>query len=352
MLQEALDQYRHRAEKHLAAFLFSKRRMIHAIDPALVPILDAAADFIIRKGSKRVRGFLVTIGYQLFGKQKAKDVEELSMVAELFHASLLVHDDIIDRDERRRGGKTVHAALRSQSPDRRDADHYGVSQAILAGSLLGIWARQIVLRGPWSDAVKCRALLKLEAMMEETHYGEMLDVVLAARSSATEKEIITVHVLKTAKYTFEAPLHLGAILAGATRADLAVLTDYAVPLGIAFQIQDDILGLFGSERRIGKSVTSDLAEHKKTLLFQYALRHGSLADRRALTTLLRRPVTLATLRRVRTIVRNSGALEASQTLAAALAAQATTALTRARRFDTKGSTLLRDMTSFVIHRQS
>lgn len=347
----ALLQYRKRADKALKAFLATKRRELQRQTPRLVPLFDRTADFVLRKGGKRVRGFLVTLGYQLIRKRTNADVQRLSLIAELCHASLLIHDDIIDRDDRRRGGPTVHVALRRHAPNQANANQYGTSQAILLGSLLGIWARQLVLESSFPSNVKLRALGQIESMMEATHAGEMLDVALADLSSASDKEIITVHLLKTARYTFESPLRLGALLAGASKRDLTTLSAAALPLGIAFQIQDDILGLFGDERTIGKSVTSDLAEGKKTLLINFAFRYAAASDRIRLRTLMaKRTITQSILTQVQSIVRGTGALEANQALAQELVEQAKHALTQNPRFDTTGRKQFLQIADFVIER--
>ena len=139
---------------------------------------------------------------------------------------------------------------------------------------------------------------------------------LRCEGNASEKEILKVHENKTAKYTIEGPLHLGALLAGAKGRILKDLSAYAVPVGIAFQIQDDILGVFGSEKKLGKPVCSDLREGKQTLLIAKALEKGSGVDRKMIKKLLgNKNVTPREIDTFREIVRKSGSLAYSQNLA-------------------------------------
>jgi geranylgeranyl diphosphate synthase type I len=146
--------------------------------------------------------------------------------------------------------------------------------------------------------------------------GEIFDVILEAKGSATEKEVLEVHRNKTAKYTVEGPLHLGAMLAGADGKMLRDLSDYAIPVGTAFQIQDDILGAFGNEKKLGKPVCSDLREGKQTLLVVKALENSDRHQKRMIEELLgKKEATEEEIEEFRQIVRNTGSLEYSQALA-------------------------------------
>jgi geranylgeranyl diphosphate synthase type I len=350
---DELARYRRTILPVLRAFFAARERDLRREAPALIPLFRRAAVFTLRPESKRVRSFLVSVGERIVAGRTTRDVVRLSVIAELVHASLLIHDDIIDRDERRRGGPTVHAALRSVSPRPASAEHYGESQAILLGSLLGIWARQAVQEGPWQAQTKVKLLTIVERMMLATHLGEMLDVQLAERPSATSLEILRVHRLKTAEYSFVGPLHLGAVAAGASAEQLAVLRNYGIPTGIAFQIQDDILGLFGSERETGKAVGADIAEGKKTLLTTEAVRRTRGVKRARLqSALAARRNSRKTLSFIRAEVRASGSLAASEHLAQELVGEATAALVRARHLDPKGSTILKNLADFAVRRMA
>jgi len=346
-----LTRYQRTVSRTLVLFFKQREAELRREAPALVPLFRHAVAFTMRRESKRVRGFLVTVGERAVAGRTSRIGEQLSVVAELVHASLLIHDDIIDRDERRRGGPTVHAALRQSSPRPANAEHFGVSQGILLGSLLGIWARQHIQHGPWPAKTKLTLLAIAERMMQATHMGEMLDVLLAERPAASARDILRVHRLKTAEYSFVGPLHLGAVSVGATSGQLATLRDYGMPTGIAFQIQDDILGLFGSQKETGKAVGADVAEGKKTLLTTEALRrtHGP-THAKLKSALARRKHNRQTLSFIRATVRECGALDASEHLAHELVTQAKATLARARHIDPKRSIILKNLADFAVHR--
>jgi geranylgeranyl diphosphate synthase type I len=150
----------------------------------------------------------------------------------------------------------------------------------------------------------------LQKIIAFTVVGQAKDVYLEYRKQATPEEILRMYECKTAKYTMEGPVHLGLLLAGAEEEMLAMFSSYALPLGIAFQIQDDVLGLYGSSERIGKLQGSDLREGKMTLLNSLLLERLSRAEREAFVTLLRKGMTLddADIRQVQKWMEREGVL--------------------------------------------
>lgn len=345
-----LPQYQEQAQKFLGDFFRAKRKELQKTAPLLLPFFDRTTEYMLRQKSKRLRGYLVCAGYQLVAGKLPAGVARLSIIAEMFHAYLLIEDDIIDRDEQRRGGKTLHIALAHTQRRHPDAKHLGMSHAVLLAGLLGIWARQLILASAFPLSRKHHVLRKAESMLEETHYGEMLDVLLASGSRATERDIVLVYLMKTARYTFEAPLHMGAILAGAPKNDLAALSRFAVPVGIAFQMQDDLLGLFGTKRQIGKPVTSDLEEQKKTLPFLYARQMLAPSLRKAFDRLLAQRPTRKSLAAVRRMVESSGARSACAKAARLMVENGKRALTGHTRFGIQGVSRLVQLADFVVRR--
>jgi geranylgeranyl diphosphate synthase type I len=167
-------------------------------------------------------------------------------------------------------------------------------------------------------------------------YGESLDVLSSIKPNFTKKDLELTHYLKTASYTVEGPLHLGAILAGATNQQLQTLSKYAIPLGKAFQLQDDILGLFGDEKKLGKPVASDIKEGKKTLLILKALEKASEHDKTVLkASLNNQNVTKEDIQKVRDIVTATNSLEHSQNTAKKLIKQAKQAITNLPQSESK-----------------
>ncbi len=345
-----LSGYQEQAQRLLGEFFRAKRRELQKNTPLLLPLFDRTMEYMMRPKSKRVRGYLVCAGYQLVSGKLPAEVVRLSIIAEMLHAYLLIEDDIIDRDEQRRGGKTLHISLAHVHRRHPDAEHLGMSHAVLLAGLLGIWARQRIHASAFPLARKERVLRKVESMLEETHYGEMLDVLLASGGRATERDIVLVYLLKTARYTFEAPLHIGAILAGAPKNDLAALSRFAIPVGIAFQMQDDLLGLFGTKRQIGKPVTSDLEEQKKTLPFLYARQMLTPSQRKPFDRLLVQRPTRKSLAAVRRMVESSGARFACAEAARQMVEEGKKALTDHPGFGIQEVSRLIQLADFVVQR--
>jgi geranylgeranyl diphosphate synthase type I len=270
-------------------------------------------------GGKRVRAGFMYWGYKAAGGKEIEKIIEASMSIELTHIFLLIHDDIIDRDDFRHGVETIHKKyerLARRFYKKTDPKHFGDSMAIVTGDMAAAYGNDVIFNSRFAPEQKQKALSKLQEIVANTVSGEILDVVLEAKGRATEKEILEVHRNKTAKYTVEGPLHLGALLAGADEKTLRILSDYAIPVGIAFQIQDDILGAFGDEKKLGKPVCSDLREGKQTLLIAKVLEFGNKEERKIIGDLLgKKDISEKEIVLFRNTVKNSGSLEYSQNLA-------------------------------------
>lgn len=217
-------------------------------------------EFTLRP-AKRVRAALVSYGYKLFGGTDVESILFPMMAVELFHSGLLIHDDVIDEDLVRRGLPTFHAEM-AKKYDRK----YGESMAICAGDMALLAAEELLTEGKFADNLKLKAVKLCSRGIVRTAVGEALDSELQTSGKATEGEILEMLNLKTGIYTFANPLSLGAVLAGAGEDDLKILEEYSLSLGIAFQMTDDILGMFGDEAKTGKAADSDIRQGKMTLL--------------------------------------------------------------------------------------
>jgi geranylgeranyl diphosphate synthase type I len=231
---------------------------------------------------------------------------------ELLHAFLLVHDDVADRADSRRGGPSVHVALRPRSGTlpEDERQRLGEQLAIVGGDWLYTRALSAMLEAPVSPEVRTRALARVLDVCRATAEGQYADLELSAHplTSVSPDEVLEIYGLKTGRYTFEAPLVSGALLAGASEATCAALSECALHLGIAFQIQDDVFGIFASETETGKPCLADLREAKKTWLLLAAFDAAPAGERRWLEELLaRRNATVSDLTRVRCAVIESGA---------------------------------------------
>ena len=275
---------------------------------------------IVLSGGKRLRSAFMYYGYVGAGGTDTERILHTSMSIELIHSFLLIHDDIIDRDEMRHGVETLHK--RYADFGRRyfpvaDVEHFGNSIALVMGDMLYSHGNNIIFRSGFPLERVFAALSRLQDIVSYTVVGQARDIYMEYKREATEKEILNMYRNKTAKYTVEGPLHLGAILAGASEEHLAHLTAYALPLGIAFQIQDDILGMFGSEERIGKPVGSDIAEGKLTILVARALKNANPGHRTRIKEILARGAALTEAERLEfcEMIEKTGALAEVKALA-------------------------------------
>ncbi len=302
------------------------------------PAASAMAD-LIRRNGKRVRPSLCLLGYEAAdGPRLTRDgVTTFAAGLELLHAFLLVHDDIADRADSRRGGPAVHVALRPRvgALPEDERQRLGEQLALVGGDWLYTRALTTMLEAPVAPDARARALARVLDVCRATAEGQYADIELSARplTTVSTDEVVEIYRLKTGRYTFEAPLVSGAMLAGASEAICAALTDCARHLGIAFQIQDDLFGIFASECETGKPSLADLREAKKTWLLLTACESAPGTERRWLEELLaRRAATVADLSRVRGLVIESGAFNrAVQEIERRCeAARAALAVTRAR----------------------
>ncbi len=275
---------------------------------------------IVLSGGKRLRAAFMYYSYLGAGGTEEATILHTSMSIELIHSFLLIHDDIIDRDNLRHGVPTLHrryTEFGQQLFPEKDVEHFGNSIAIVMGDMLYSFGNDIIFRSDFPKERIFKALSRLQNIVYFTVIGQARDIYMEYQRDATEEEILAMYRNKTAKYTVEGPLHLGAILAGASEEITTALSSYAIPLGIAFQIQDDILGLFGSEEQMGKPVGSDIIEGKFTLLVARAKKNGSREERRRLKELLARGsvITMDEQREFCQIIRRTKALEEVQALA-------------------------------------
>jgi geranylgeranyl diphosphate synthase type I len=324
------NRYREQIERELKDYLRSVRAH-NAHSPFTRRILKNVQEFSAR-GGKRLRATLMIYGYLLF-KPENREIIKTSICMELLQNFLLIHDDVIDKDEIRRGGPTMNKVytdhFRSRIPQPGTLLHVGNSMAMLTGNLFYSLANSVLAEAAFPAPLKTRALRALNDMVVTVGFGEMEDLYYSFLDGVTEKDLMKMYAMKTASYSFLGPLRLGAILAGRGETEMETLKDFSLPLGQAFQVRDDILDLFGSEKAIGKPVASDLREGKKTLLIVRALATGSNSDTRAiLKTLAKKRLTAKDVDTIRGVVVRTGALRFCEELSARLVRKAKLALKR------------------------
>ncbi len=307
--------------------------------PEILPITAQLRALTLR-GGKRLRPMLVMAAVECAApwEEVAAAVVEVSTAIELLHTYMLVHDDWMDADTVRRGGVAVHVALSTCFGAAR-----GPGAAILAGDFACALAQQIVFAAP-IPLPRLRPVLEAFALLQrEAGVGQMLDLLGAPGSDA-------LYDLKTGSYTVRGPLALGHALAGGTAAAWACLEAAARPLGIAFQLRDDLMGVFGDPRETGKGVGTDIRANKRTAPILYALEHLEPSERRELEGLLgtSRDDEVA---RARALLVRSGAEEATEARIEALYRQSLEALDRGA-LRAQGREMIAALAARMTHRRS
>jgi geranylgeranyl diphosphate synthase type I len=272
---------------------------------------------------------------------------------ELLHASALVHDDLMDASDTRRGNPATHRAFAAEHAAARwrsDATSYGAAGAILLGDLLLAWSEELLRRCGLPYESVAPALEVFDLCRTEVIAGQFLDVSVQARGYADVETAMTVLRYKSAKYSIERPLQVGAALAGATPEQLAQLSAFGLPLGEAFQLRDDLLGVFGDPAATGKPAGDDLVEGKRTVLVALALDAAPPAEARILDAALGTRLTGDQVAELRRIIDASGARDQVEEAITALSETALEALDRAE-IDEHARVVLRDLALAVTQRE-
>ncbi len=308
----------------LTAELDRRRRDVAAIDPRLPSEIDRLAEFATA-GGKFVRSSFLCLGYLGVAPELSPPVLRAAAALELLQACALLHDDLIDRSDTRRGRPSVHRAV---AADYAGDDHLGVSVALLLGDLALAWADDLFVDAAVDlgrlDAVRP----DWQAVRTEVLSGQLLDVLITA-SPATDAaaqlaDADLINRYKTAAYTVTRPLLLGAALAGADPGLRRSLSDYGQAVGVAFQLRDDLLGVFGDPAVTGKPVAGDLLEGKRTALVARARQGLAGATLAEFDAGLGRPD--ADAGRLTELIRASGAVEQLTATIDELSARARSAL--------------------------
>jgi geranylgeranyl diphosphate synthase type I len=288
-----LDRLRDAVSAALEQFLDRQRATFAAMDGALAPVVDEVA--ALAAGGKRLRPAFAYWGWRGARTDRCEDeAAVLRAVAalEFVHASALVHDDVMDGAHTRRGRPATHVgfATRHAVADLAgDGDTFGTGAAILVGDLALVWSDELLRRSGLSEAALGRARGVWDTMRTEVTAGQYLDLLRAAGGLPGPDGALTVARYKSAGYTVQRPLQLGVAIAGAAPEVLEACTAIGLPLGEAFQLRDDVLGVFGDPAVTGKSADDDLREGKQTLLVALAEQEADDAGRRLLTEVLGDP---------------------------------------------------------------
>ncbi len=327
----------------------------------LVP-LGSDADRLVAEartavaGGKKFRAAFCNWGFRALAAPADPDQERALLRAcaslELLHASALAHDDLMDASDTRRGRPATHRAFETEHRAARwrgNPEQYGAAAAILLGDLLQGWADELLRRCGFGWDRVGPALEVFDLCRTEVIAGQFLDVSVQARGRADVETAMTVLRYKSAKYSIERPLHVGAALAGGGAAELAALSSFGLPLGEAFQLRDDLLGVFGDPATTGKPAGDDLIEGKRTVLVALALDAAPPADAALLDRSLGTPLSPPEVERLREVIDASGAHAQVEAVIGELASIAVGALDQ-ESFDPSAREVLRGLAAAVTQR--
>lgn len=275
----------------LSDFLEGRRSKVAKIGEPVTRAVSYLEDFVLG-GGKRIRPLYAWAGFVgaggLEGPEDPQAVLRAVSSLEFIQACALIHDDIIDSSATRRGNPTLHRAVASAHQEQNFAglaDHFGMSVAILVGDMALVWAEDMLRNSGVSADALARLNRPWAGMRTEVIGGQILDISLEASGDESVQLANNVNRFKTAAYTIERPLHLGAAIAGASPEVIRAFRGYGRDIGIAYQLRDDLLGVFGDPTITGKPAGDDLREGKRTVLLALALERADAHDPEAAAAL-------------------------------------------------------------------
>lgn len=310
-----VEGLRVRVHKALEDFLSGQLQVLEDVSPDCTPLVEYISDLL--RGGKRLRPAFCYWGWRGAGGPDVPEIATASASLEFFQAAALIHDDVMDDSDTRRGMPAVHrrfATLHRGSGWTGDGERFGLSGAVLAGDLCLVWSSEAFLASGLDPAALSRGLPVFDRMRTQLMGGQYLDIleqaVGAQRTTDAAARARRVIQYKSAKYSIEHPLLLGGALAGADPQLLATYSAYGLPLGEAFQLRDDVLGVFGDPEQTGKPAGDDLREGKRTVLIAYALETASPAQAGVVRKLLGDPHLEAHgVEALREVIVDTGALD-------------------------------------------
>jgi geranylgeranyl diphosphate synthase type I len=353
------EDVRARVDRALGALLDQELSALGFLGPDAGPVTDILTRFAM-EGGKRLRPAFVYWGYRGAGGPadgpQADAAIKAACSVELLHVCALVHDDIMDGSEVRRGRPAMHvsfAGLHRRRGWRGDPAGFGEGAALLMGDLAFTWADVALAEAGLTDERLAAALRVFNRLRSELMGGQYLDLVEARRGAPDEDAVRRVLSYKSGRYTIERPLHLGHALAAGAPALAADYSAYGLPLGEAFQLRDDILGVFGEPEVTGKPAGDDLREGKETYLVLLARQRADRAGRQLLEAALgNAKLSGDEVAEVRRLLQACGALEATEARIGELLAEAKAALAATRGIDGRARATLAALADHVTDRSA
>jgi geranylgeranyl diphosphate synthase type I len=327
-----VEDLRQRVDATLTAFLTRQGRTLTAVSPDCHELVTSVVTLM--GGGKRLRPAFCYWGWRGAGGAGGDGIVNAAASLELFQAAALIHDDLMDDSDLRRGMPAVHryfAAVHRDHGWQGDGDRFGLAGAVLAGDMCLVWTDELFADSGLSVQQLAAGRVMFNRMRTELLGGQYLDVLTQAAPDPDPQVAIDrarqVIRYKSAKYTVEHPLLIGASLAGASPELLDVYSEYGLALGEAFQLRDDVLGVFGDPEQTGKPAGDDLREGKRTVLVGLTLQRANPAQAEIVEQLLGDPdLTAEGVATLRGVMIDTGALAAHEEMITELAARAEAAL--------------------------
>jgi geranylgeranyl diphosphate synthase, type I len=322
------EDLRARVQKRLDSFLGAQVPLLDDISPDLAPLAEALVDLL--RGGKRLRPAFAYWGWRGAGGADCEEAVAAATSLELLQACALIHDDVMDGSDTRRGLPAAHrrfATLHRGSSWLGSSEGFGVGAAILLGDLCLSWADELLFASGLPGVSLAAGKPVYDVMRTELMAGQYLDLLEQARGGGSVERAMRVVRFKSAKYTIERPLHLGAALAQAPAELLDTYSAYGLPLGEAFQLRDDVLGVFGDPAETGKPAGDDLREGKRTVLVATAFEAASPSQASVLRRRLGDPALDSRgVGELREVIVETGALRHVEHLIDELTAESSAAL--------------------------
>lgn len=351
-VKDTLKGFRLEVNTFLDEYFQSKGSRYREVAGSVEVFFSILKDFTLR-GGKRLRPALLYFSYQMFGGKEDRKVKQISIFMELLQSFLLIHDDIFDNADLRRGKITVHRFFENIAEEyNADGEYeFGNVLSILNGDVAAQMMYDVILDSDFSAECKVALCRELVNITDKVLIGQVIDYIYPSRQDLKWKDLEQIYRNKTATYTYELPLVSGALLAGADKKEIDKLRRFAIPAGIAFQLRDDILGIFGTEEKLGKNIASDVEEGKKTLMVLHALENGTQSQQDSINDILgREDITDEELTLFREIVKDTGALKRCEDKCNEFATQAQDILATIEYQDKTGWQFIYDVVEYMNNR--
>ena len=338
----------------LAQFIKDEERDLARIGSELDPVSQHLERFLLDSG-KRLRPIFAYVGFLGAAKNPTPQMITAFASLELVHVCALIHDDVMDGSDTRRGAPAIHKSFENLHKSKNltgSAKQFGISAAILLGDLALIWSDQMLHNAGLSDQQLINGLKIYDEMRVELMAGQYLDVYEQALATQSVERALKIARFKSGKYTIERPLHFGAAIAGSHPSLEKLYSDYGIPLGEAFQLRDDLLGVFGDPSETGKPAGDDLREGKRTVLMAIAMEKANASAKKLFTDLLGNPeLTPEQIKDLQDEIVKSGAVDQVEEMIAQFTKESLLALTHSG-LSPIGKNLLTAMASIATKRNT